>query len=236
MSRRLLAVAAAASLLLPGQVLAQGAPSAGSPFGGSPSGGSPVISPAQAPAETQPASPVLTPPVNPTPASPTPAAGKGASGSTKTPEQAVLERIRRLRDGDSRRFGSCTYRWDRWRLLADGTRTTNFSCDRAEVASQLVGVNCAKLQINVYTRVQDVQGQPERWTWGTWRLPAAGGEEQMVASLCANVLPNPTPAANPSAGSSASSPSSSSTKPSATPSASQPATKTTTPPATKRAP
>ena len=225
MPRRLLAVAAA-SLLLPGPTLAQGAPSVGSP----------IISPAQAPPETQPtapvgtptAAPLLTPPVNPTPASPTPAAGQPASAPTKTPEQAVLERIRRLRDGDSRRFGSCTYRWDRWRLLADGTRTTNFSCDRAEVGTELVGVNCAKLQINVYTRSQDSQGQPERWTWGTWRLPAAGGEEQMVASLCANLLPKATPLANPSVNPSAS--------PSISPSTSQPATKTTVTPVTKRAP
>ena len=117
----------------------------------------------------------------------------------------MLDRIRRMRDGDQRRFGSCSYRWDRWKLLADGNRTTTYSCEDTAIVDRTIGVNCSKLQINSYDPVPPSHAKGEgnaeakgaTWSWGTWRLPKPGGEEQMVASLCANALP--IPAAAPSA-------------------------------------
>jgi hypothetical protein len=106
-------------------------------------------------------------------------------------QQAVLDRIRRLRDGDQRRFGSCSYRWDRWKLLGDGNRTTTYSCENTQIVDRTIGVNCSKLQINSYDPVAQASGKAEAWDWGHWRLPQAGGEEQMVATLCANALPAP---------------------------------------------
>lgn len=154
--------------------------------------------PTAAPSEAEPAAAPVPPPAADPPA------------DTRTPnkaERSVLERIRRLRDGDSRRYGSCSYRWDRWKLLKDGTRTTQYSCGEAKAEGsqavtsdqQLVGVNCTKLQINTTSRIAATEEQPQRWVWGRWRLPAAGGEEQMVAALCANALPVPVvPAGTPS--------------------------------------
>lgn len=145
-------------------------------------------SPASAPATTAPAAPAapaLTPPapgaspVSPANATPTPA------------QQAVLEKIRRLRDGNQRRFGSCSYRWDSWKLHADGTRTTTYSCEGTPIVDRTIGVNCSKLQINSYDPLPAASGKGEGWAWGSWRLPQPGGEEQMVATLCANALPPP---------------------------------------------
>lgn len=110
----------------------------------------------------------------------------------------MLDRIRRLRDGDQRRFGSCSYRWDRWKLQADGSRTTSYSCDGGQIVERTVSVNCSKLQINSYDPLP--AGKGEGWAWGSWRLPQAGGEEQMVATLCANALPIPPAPAKPTNG------------------------------------
>lgn len=137
----------------------------------------------------------LTPTPTPKP-TPTPTAAPVSAPATPTArpsaaQQAVLDRIRRLRDGDSRTFGTCSYRWDRWKLQADGTRTTTYSCERPVIVDRTIGVNCSKLQINSYNPAPDPSGKGEAWAWGTWRLPEAGGEEAMVATLCANVLPPP---------------------------------------------
>ncbi len=128
-------------------------------------------------------------PALPTP--PVPLAAPSAGSSPTAAQQAVLDRIRRLRDGDQRRFGPCSYRWDRWKLLADGSRTTTYSCESTQIVDRTIGVNCSKLQINSYDPVPQANGKGEAWAWGTWRLPQAGGEEQMVATLCANALPAP---------------------------------------------
>lgn len=151
-----------------------------------------------APATTTPAAPALggTQPVPV--AMPTPA------------QQAVLERIRWLRDGEPRRFGSCRYRWDRWRLQPDGSRTTTYSCEGGKIVDRTIGVHCGRLQINSYEPVAGANGKGETWAWGSWRLPQAGGEEEMVATLCANALP--IPAAPPATGGSPDKPS---TKPAA---------------------
>jgi hypothetical protein len=137
------------------------------------------------------ATPTPTPTAAPVSAPVTPTARPSAA------QQAVLDRIRRLRDGDSRTFGTCSYRWDRWKLQDDGTRTTTYSCERPAIVDRTIGVNCTKLQINSYNPAPDRSGAADRsgkgesWAWGTWRLPQAGGEEAMVATLCANVLPAP---------------------------------------------
>lgn len=172
------------ALLLPGPVIAQATTQPAAP----------------APGEATPAVPSATPgpTANPMPVTAIPAA-PAAGGMPTAAQQAVLERIRRLRDGDQRRFGSCSYRWDRWKLLADGNRTTSYSCEGTTIVDRTIGVNCSKLQINSYDPVPQASakgdGKPEAkadsWAWGTWRLPKSGGEEQMVASLCANALPTP---------------------------------------------
>lgn len=180
---RLLPAIVAAALLHPGLALAQIEPGSPAPTSTPAAGGG---TPAPSPA-------VQTPP----------------SGGTQTPpgekptsaQQAVLDRIRRLRDGDLRRFGTCSYRWDRWKLQADGTRTTTYSCEDAKIVDRTIGVNCGKLQINSYDPLPKPNDKGEAWAWGSWRLPQAGGEEQMVATLCANVLPQPQ--AKPAAGAAA---------------------------------
>jgi hypothetical protein len=103
----------------------------------------------------------------------------------------VLDRIRKLRDGDQRRFGNCSYRWDRWKLQPNGSRTTSYSCEGSAIVDHTIGVNCSKLQINTYNPTAQRSGSSERGAWGSWRLPEPGGEEQMVATLCANALPVP---------------------------------------------
>lgn len=130
-----------------------------------------------------------------TPAAPAqPASDSAAPGAGKptAAQQAVLDRIRRLRDGEPRRFGSCSYRWDRWKLQPDGSRTTTYSCEgTTPIVNHTIGVNCSKLQINSFNPSLERSDSGERGGWGRWRLPEPGGEEQMVATLCANALPVP---------------------------------------------
>jgi hypothetical protein len=104
-------------------------------------------------------------------------------------EQQLLDRIRKERDGDLRSFGTCSYRWDTWKLQAGGVRTTTYSCQRSEILDHTIGVSCSALKLSTYRPVTPLGQTPERWAWSTWRLPEAGGEDLMVASLCANALP-----------------------------------------------
>lgn len=180
---RLLPVIVAAALLHPGLALAQSEPGSPAPtITPAAGGGTPAPSPA---VQAQPSGGTAAPP----------------SGKPTSAQQAVLDRIRRMRDGDQRRFGACSYRWDRWKLQPDGSRTTSYSCEGSQIVDHTIGVNCSKLQINSYSPVppSNAKGEAkgETWAWGTWRLPKPGGEEQMVATLCANALP--IPAAAPSA-------------------------------------
>ena len=107
-----------------------------------------------------------------------------ASAPPLTPAQAeLLQKIKRLRDGDSRTFGSCTYRWDQWRPQPTGSRTTTVTgCATASVA-----VACSALKLSTMPVA-------EPRVWSPWRLPEPGPEERMVVSLCANALPLPAPA------------------------------------------
>ena len=107
-----------------------------------------------------------------------------ATAPNLTPAQAeLLQKIKRLRDGDSRTFGSCTYRWDQWRPQPTGSRTTTVTgCGTASVA-----VACSALKLSTMPAA-------EPRVWSPWRLPEPGPEERMVVSLCANALPLPAPA------------------------------------------
>ena len=107
-----------------------------------------------------------------------------ATAPDLTPAQAeLLQKIKRLRDGDSRTFGSCTYRWDQWRPQPTGSRTTTVTgCGTANVA-----VACSALKLSTMPVA-------EPRVWSQWRLPEPGPEERMVVSLCANALPLPAPA------------------------------------------
>jgi len=107
-----------------------------------------------------------------------------ATAPDLTPAQAeLLQKIKRLRDGDSRTFGSCTYRWDQWRPQPTGSRmTTVTGCATASVA-----VACSALKLSTLP-----VAEPQ--VWSPWRLPEPGPEERMVVSLCANALPLPAPA------------------------------------------
>lgn len=127
-------------------------------------------------------------------APPAPAKAETAGLKPTPAQQDVLDRIRQQRDSQTRRFGDCTYRWNEWRLGPNGVRTTRYSCDRSEVVDHTVGVSCSKLKINFYQPITPLGQEPERWAWGQWRLPEAGPEEQLVATLCANALPGPAPA------------------------------------------
>lgn len=163
-----------------------------------------LLMPAAAFAQGEATSPAATPAAPGPPATtPAPAASSGtppAPGVMATPaQQAVLERIRWLRDGEPRRFGSCRYRWDRWKLQPDGSRTTSYSCEGGKIVDRTIGVHCGRLQINSYEPVAAANGKDESWAWGSWRLPQAGGEEEMVATLCANALPIPAAPAAPAA-------------------------------------
>ena len=110
-----------------------------------------------------------------------------ATAPDLTPAQAeLLQKIKRLRDGDSRTFGSCTYRWDQWRPQPTGSRTTTVTgCGTASVA-----VACSALKLSTMPVA-------EPRVWSPWRLPEPGPEERMVVSLCANALPLPAPAPAP---------------------------------------
>lgn len=122
---------------------------------------------------------------------PTPAATPALGNK----EKQVLERIRQLKVPRWRSYGVCRYDWSAWRLSGGGVRVTASECGDPAMASS-VGVHCDTLRI---TRRQG------EGAWEAWRLPYAldessksGGEDLMVAALCANVTA--TPAASGAAG------------------------------------
>jgi hypothetical protein len=108
-------------------------------------------------------------------------------------EKQVLEKIRQMKVPRWRSYGVCRYDWAAWRLSGGGVRVTAAECGEPPVASS-VAVHCDTLRV---TR-RLAEGSP----WDPWRLPFAsgestayGGEDLMVASLCANVTNTPAPAA-----------------------------------------
>jgi hypothetical protein len=146
---------------------------------------------------------------------PTSGTGAGAAAPTTTApavdatglsekEKALLQKINALKAPRWQAFGACRYDWAGWKLMADGVRTTSVKCGPetattpdGSAATASVAVHCDTLKLSVRTGDQ---------AWSGWRLPYAaseskerGGEDLMVASLCANAkqIPKPQPAPPP---------------------------------------
>ena len=160
-------------------------------------------------------------PVKAPEAAPTSVASPEASDLSDK-EKALLQKINALKAPRWRTFGSCRYDWAGWKLMSDGVRTTSVECGPATsqpAANELVAVHCDSLKLSIRSGDQP---------WSGWRLPYAaaesnqrGGEDRMVASLCANAKPIPRtqpvtpPAVSPAAAKPTATPSTK--KPSATP-------------------
>ena len=109
-------------------------------------------------------------------------------------EKALLQKINALKAPRWRTFGTCRYDWSGWKLLSSGVRTTAVNCgpDASPTAvTELVAVHCDTLKLSIQRGDQ---------AWSAWRLPYAtaeskerGGEDLMVATLCANAKPIPKP-------------------------------------------
>jgi len=118
--------------------------------------------------------------------------GPGVSGK----EQQLLDRIRQLKVPRWRSYGLCRYDWSSWRLMDGAVRTTDVECGQDSVKAK-VAVHCETLQVS---------RQEGEASWSAWRLPygsgeskSSGGEDRMVASLCANLQPGvPASTAQPS--------------------------------------
>ncbi|CAK6693048.1 hypothetical protein [Synechococcus sp. CBW1107] len=129
---------------------------------------------------------------------PAPASDNGEAPGAR--EKALLEKIRSLKAPRWRVFGACRYDWAGWRLAEGNVRTTGVACGDPPVTGS-VAVHCDTLKLT-----RRVGESP----WETWRLPFSrgesttlGGEDEMMANLCANVTPASTPATPPPAGQSA---------------------------------
>ncbi len=170
------------------------------------------------------AQPAAAPASGAAPADAAPAAS-GTAPAVNAKEQQLLERIRQLKAPRWRSYGVCRYDWSTWRLTEGGVRTTDSECG-ADNSRTVVAVHCDTLQVSR----REGEG-----AWSPWRLPLSaneskttGGEDLMVAALCANLKPAPEGAAaptplktEPAPGSPAAKPGT--TKPAATKPASKPA-------------
>jgi hypothetical protein len=125
------------------------------------------------------------------------ASGAGVSGpEISGKEQQLLDRIRQLKVPRWRSYGLCRYDWSSWRLMDGSVRTTDVECGQDNVKAK-VAVHCETLQVS---------RQEGEASWSAWRLPygtseskSSGGEDRMVASLCANIQPGtPASTAQPS--------------------------------------
>jgi len=118
-------------------------------------------------------------------------APEGSAPGASTPgvnarEQQLLERIRQLKAPRWRSYGVCRYDWGAWRLAEGNVRTTDAECGPENVRA-VVAVHCDTLQVSRR------EGEA---AWSPWRLPLSasestisGGEDLMVAALCANIKP-----------------------------------------------
>ena len=140
-------------------------------------------------------------------------------------EKALLQRISALKAPRWRTFGACRYDWAGWKLMPDGVRTTSVQCGPETAATTAGSAPTASVAVHCDTLKLSLRSGDQAWS--SWRLPYAaseskerGGEDLMVASLCANAKPipkpqpAPPPAVNPAA-----------KKPTATPAQKPPATK-----------
>lgn len=168
-------------------------------------------------------------------AAPASAAGAGvAATATQAPavdatglsekEKALLQKIKALKAPRWRAFGACRYDWAGWKLMADGVRTTAVQCGPETEAATVGSAPAASVAVHCDTLKLSVRSGEQPWS--SWRLPYAaaeskerGGEDLMVASLCANAKPIPKPQPAP--------------PPAVTPAA-KPAAKSTVTPASKK--
>lgn len=129
------------------------------------------------------------------PRSAPPAVAPPGSEAVGTPvlsgkEKDVLERIRKLKEPRWRAFGACRYDWGAWRLSEGEVRTTVVECGNPPLMGS-VAVHCGTLRVT--RRGDDGAWLPWRLPLAVGEAPASGGEDLMVASLCANVRPAPPP-------------------------------------------
>jgi hypothetical protein len=127
--------------------------------------------------------------------------GNNAEPELSDKEKELLERIRKMKAPRWRTFGNCRYDWSSWRLSEGGVRTTGTECGQPPVAGS-VAVHCGTLKVAL--RAADGSWQPWRLPVTQEESPEGGGEDRMVASLCANIQPPPA-AATPASGKPASS-------------------------------
>ncbi len=173
-----------AALLAP-LLLAPAAP-AQTPGGSTP----PPAKPAPAKPAVKTTTPTTAPPASPPPAKPAPAAATPAAATPAAAsdpsgrEKELLERIKALKTPRLRSYGACRYDWGAWRLNEKGVRFTSSECGDPPVRGT-VAVFCETLQINRRSGEE---------AWEGWRLPFTaqesplwGGEDRLVAALCANV-------------------------------------------------
>lgn len=152
---------------------------------------------------------------------PTQQAEPNQQASPNQKEQQLLERIRQLKAPRWRSYGVCRYDWSAWRLTDGGVRTTDAECG-ADNSRAVVAVHCDTLQVSR----REGEG-----AWSAWRLPLAaaesktsGGEDLMVAALCANIKPSAAPTASPTAAPAPMQTKPAASKPAAKPATSKPAT------------
>lgn len=107
-------------------------------------------------------------------------------------ETKVLEQIRQLKGQQWRVFGACRYSWGSWRMGDNDVRLTDVQCGAEWAVKGTIAVHCASLRVN--RKLAD-------GAWEAWRLPlggdestSSGGEDRMVAALCANIAPSARPA------------------------------------------
>jgi len=112
------------------------------------------------------------------------AGGAAPAGELTPREEQVLKRIEELKTSAWRSFGACRYDWASWRLSGGGVRVTLTECGTPPVRSG-VAVHCETLKVARRSGAD---------SWEDWRLPLSiqeskdlGGEDLMVASLCANL-------------------------------------------------
>ena len=100
-----------------------------------------------------------------------------------TPKESVPGRI----------IGKCLYDWKGWKLYPNGIRVTYVDCGGTAMRWKLA-VSCDKLLVSHYSLITPVSARSGEW--GAWVKPAGpdskfrAGEDEAVATLCANVLPS----------------------------------------------
>jgi len=99
-------------------------------------------------------------------------------------QQRILETIKQQQPFN-RSYGECAYAWNQWKLSAEGIRSIKRLC-KHEI-EDIVAVSCSIFKVNTF----------EDGKWGQWRSPLAKeakpGEDNMVAVLCANIMPKTKP-------------------------------------------